>query len=124
MTWVLVAVGGAIGSLARHSLNHLIQRGGQVSQFPVGIFIINVLGSAAIGVVAGLVTSGRWPASIEARTFVMVGLLGGFRTFSSFSLDTLGLLQSGQHLRAALNIGGQVGLSLIGVWLGFTIARG
>ena len=58
MIWILVGVGGALGSMARHGVNHLIQS--RLSAFPFGIFTINVVGSVAIGVVAGLVASGRW----------------------------------------------------------------
>jgi CrcB protein len=74
-----------------------------------------------IGAVAGFIASGRLSASLEARTFVIVGLLGGFTTFSSFSLDTLYLLRAGHMGQAALNVIGQVGLSLIGVWAGYRL---
>lgn len=121
MTWLLVALGGALGSMARHGLNHLIQR--QVpSSFPLGIFAINVTGSILIGVMGGLIASGRWSASVEARTFVLIGLLGGFTTFSSFSIDTLTLLRNGHLVQAVSNVVGQVGLSLLGVWAGYRLA--
>ena len=120
MTWLLVALGGALGSVARHGLNLAIQRQ-MSSAFPLGIFVINVAGSLLIGVVAGLIVAGRWTSSVEARTFVLVGLLGGFTTFSSFSLDTLTLLRNGQLLHALANVVGQVGLSLLGVWAGYRL---
>jgi CrcB protein len=121
MNWLLVGVGGALGSIARYGLNQLVQQR-TAANFPLGIFVINIAGSLAIGVVGGLAVSGRWPLSPEARTFIVVGLLGGFTTFSSFSLDTLTLLRSGHSGQALLNVAGQVGLSLIGVWIGYRLA--
>ena len=122
MVWLLVGLGGAIGSMARHGLNHLIHQRQLSNAFPLGIFAINVLGSVVIGIVGGLIVSGRWSASLEVRTFVMVGLLGGFTTFSSFSFDTLALVRAGHMTQAAWNVAGQVGLSLLGVWAGYRIA--
>ena len=118
----MVGLGGALGSLARHGLNHLIHQRNLSSTFPLGIFAINVIGSILIGIIGGLIVSGRWTASLEARTFVMVGLLGGFTTFSSFSFDTLALVREGHMGQAVWNVAGQVGLSLIGVWAGYRIA--
>jgi CrcB protein len=119
MTWFLVGVGGALGSIARHGLNHLVHQRNLSATFPVGILLVNVGGSVLIGLVAGLLASGRWHWSYQARTFVIVGLLGGFTTFSSFSLDTLALARDGHPLQAFWNVVGQVGLSLLGVWFGY-----
>ena len=121
MIWILVGVGGALGSMARHGVNHLIQS--RLSALPFGIFTINVVGSVAIGVVAGLVASGRWSASVEARTFLVVGVLGGFTTFSSFSLDTLTLIRGGHLGYAMWNVVGQVVFSLLGVASGYQVAQ-
>jgi CrcB protein len=121
MTWLLVGVGGALGSMARHGLNHLINArmpGG----FPSGIFVINVLGSVIVGLVAGTIASARWTPSTDTRIFVVVGLLGGFTTFSSFSLDTLTLIRAGSFGHAAWNVIGQVGLSVLGALIGFKLA--
>jgi len=123
MTWILVGIGGAVGSMARHGLNHIIHQRNLASTFPLGIFVINIAGSGAIGVLAGLLASGRLALSPDARTFLIVGILGGFTTFSSFSLDTLALMRSGQSAAAMLNVAGQVGLSLIAVWAGFRLAH-
>jgi fluoride exporter len=122
MNWILVGVGGALGSIARHGLNQWVlsrPTGG----FPLGIFVINILGSVAIGVIAGAAASGRWTTSPEARAFLMVGVLGGFTTFSSFSLDTLTLIRSGQAGYAIVNVAGQVVLSLLGVAAGYSLFR-
>jgi len=122
VTWILVGLGGALGSMARHGLNHVIHQRQLSSTFPLGIFAINVTGSVLIGLVAGLVVSSRLTLSSEARTFLIVGLLGGFTTFSSFSFDTLALFRDGHTAQAVWNVVGQVGLSLLGVWAGFKLA--
>jgi CrcB protein len=120
MSWILVGAGGAIGSVLRHGLNQW-SHARWPGTFPLGIFAINVIGSVAIGVLAGLAASGRWSVSVETRTFFMAGVLGGFTTFSSFSLDTLTLLRGGQYAYAIANVLGQVVLSLIGVAAGFQL---
>ena len=122
MVWLLIGLGGAVGSMARHGLNHLIHQRNLSATFPAGIFMINILGSAAIGGLAGLIASGRLHWSFEVRTFVFVGVLGGFTTFSSFSLDTLALVRDGHLGQAAWNVAGQVGLSLLAVWAGYRIS--
>ena len=121
MVWLLVGLGGAVGSMARHGLNHVIHQRNLSTTFPTGIFLINVLGSAVIGGLAGLIASGRMHWSFEVRTFVFVGVLGGFTTFSSFSLDTLALVRDGHLGQAAWNVVGQVALSLLAVWAGYRV---
>lgn len=123
MVWLLVGAGGALGSIARHGLNRLVHQGHLESSFPLGIFLVNVIGSAGIGVLGGVVASGRMELNFEARTFLIVGLLGGFTTFSSFSFDSFALIRNGHLGQAMWNVVGQVGLSLIGVWLGFALGR-
>jgi CrcB protein len=118
MIWLLIGIGGALGSLARHGVNQWMQSR-WLTTFPVGIFVVNVLGSIAIGAVAGVAASGRWNVSVEARTFLMVGVLGGFTTFSSFSLDTLTLIRGGQLGYAIWNVVGQVVLSLLAAAAGY-----
>ena len=123
MTWLLVGAGGALGAIARHALNHLVHQRWVSSVFPIGIFLINVSGSIVIGVIAGLLASERIHWSLPQRTFVVVGVLGGFTTFSSFSLDTLALARDGHMGMALWNVAGQVGLSLLGVWAGFRVGH-
>ncbi len=122
MTWLAVGAGGAMGAIARHALDGLVLRLNLAPGFPAGIFLINVAGSAAIGLLAGLVASGRLQLSPDVRTFLMVGILGGFTTFSSFSLDTVALLRTGQPGLAALNVFGQVALSLAAAAIGYRLA--
>jgi CrcB protein len=109
--------------MARHALNHLVHQRSLSSTFPAGIFLVNVLGSVLIGLLAGALAAGRVHLSYQARTFLVVGVLGGFTTFSSFSLDTLALVREGHHAQAAWNVIGQVALSLAGVWAGFRLAH-
>jgi CrcB protein len=120
--WLAVGAGGALGAMARHGLNHLIHQRALGASFPYGIFIINVAGSFAIGAIAGLLAGQRVELSHAARAFVIVGFLGGFTTFSSFSLDTLALARDGQSGQAFLNAAGQVVLSLAAVWAGYRVA--
>lgn len=121
MTWLLVGVGGGLGAMTRHAVNELVQRWAMGLGFPAGIFLINVLGSGIIGLLAGLIASHQLPMSTDTRTFVFVGILGGFTTFSSFSLDTLTLIKGGQFGLAVFNVVGQVGLSLVAVLLGYKV---
>ena len=114
-------VGGGAGSVARFLLATTIQRispGG----FPFGTFVVNLVGCFAIGVVGALGLE-RAALSPEARTFLMVGILGGFTTFSSFTWETLGLLSVRDLFRASLYVGGSVFLGLLGTLLGRAIGR-
>ena len=121
-TWLVVGVGGALGAIARHAMNVLIHRV-VATRFPIGIFIVNVAGSFAIGLLGGLLVSSRLSWGHGARTFAIVGVLGGFTTFSSFSFDTLALAREGLTAYVVWNVLGQVVLSLIAVWAGFALGR-
>lgn len=123
MIWLAVAGGGALGAMARHALNHVVHQRALTATFPYGILLVNVAGSFAIGLLAGLLAGNRIHLSHSARMFVIVGFLGGFTTFSSFSLDTLALVRDGHPGQAVLNVALQVGLSLLGVWAGFRLAE-
>jgi CrcB protein len=119
LTYLWVALGGALGTLLRFSLNLLITaRLGE--RMPWGTIAINVTGSFAIGLFAALTgPGGRLPISADMRLFVLVGLCGGYTTFSSFSLQTLALFQSGDPARAIANVLLSVFCCLLAVWLGF-----
>ena len=118
ITFVWVAVGGALGSAARYG-SSLLVAGWIGETFPWGTLLINVVGSFVIGFF-GMLTGpdGRILVSPDIRQFVMVGICGGFTTFSSFSLQTLNLMRDGDMLRAGANVVGSVVLCLIAVWLG------
>ena len=122
MDVVLVAVGGAIGSVARYACTGLVDRalGGS---FPWGTLLVNVVGSFVIGVAAALaVPEGRLFLPANTRLFLMFGICGGFTTFSSFSLQTLDLLRSGAVLRASINIAASLLLCIGAAALGHAAA--
>jgi CrcB protein len=116
---LLVALGGAIGSVTRYLINLGMTRAVPHLVVPYATFGINVIGCFVIGVLAGMVAAERVAMSTEARAFLFVGVLGGFTTFSTFGLDTLVLLQSGLRGTALWNVAGQVGLGLVAVFAGF-----
>jgi CrcB protein len=117
-----IALGSAIGGAARYWCTGFAARilG---DTFPWGTLCVNVAGSFIIGFFATLTgPDGRVFASTTTRQFAMVGLLGGYTTFSSFSLQTLNLVQDSEWLQAGGNIVGSVVLCLLGVWLGHILA--
>jgi fluoride exporter len=117
-----IAVGSALGGIARYWCSGVAARlFGET--FPWGTLFVNVSGSFLIGLFATLTgPDGRMFAGSTARQFVMLGLLGGFTTFSSFSLQTLALAQDSEWLQAGGNIVGSVVLCLLAVWLGHLLA--
>jgi CrcB protein len=122
LTYALVALGSAIGGTLRYWLAGVISADG-AGTFPWGTLVVNVTGSVAIGLFATLTASdGRLYVPSEWRTFFMVGICGSYTTFSSFSLQTLALVQDGEWLAAGLNVLGSVALCLIAVWLGHLAA--
>jgi CrcB protein len=123
IAYLWVALGGALGSVSRYWLSGLVAaRFGET--FPLGTLVINVTGSFLIGVFAAFAApEGRLdPQSrVFATQFVMIGICGGYTTFSSFSLQTLRLMQEREWLSAGGNILLSVGLCLIAVWLGYLL---
>ena len=119
MAYLWIAFGGALGSVARYACSTAAARWLGFG-FPWGTLIVNVGGSFAIGVIAALVAAdGRPLLGTDARAFLVIGVLGGFTTFSSFSLETLELARAGALGAAAANVVVSVALCLLGVWLGF-----
>jgi CrcB protein len=123
-SYIWVAVGGALGTTGRYWLSGLVARlFGET--FPWGTLIINVTGSFIIGLFAALTgPDGRVFVGSNARQFVMIGICGGYTTFSSFSLQTLNLMNDGEWLYAGANIVLSVALCLIAVWAGYVLAAG
>lgn len=121
MTALWVMIGSALGGGARYWCSGLVAR--TVGEtFPWGTLTVNVAGSILIGLVAALTgPDGRWLIGGPARQFIMTGVFGGFTTFSSFSLQTLALVQDGEWGRAALNIVLSVVCCLVGVWIGWAL---
>jgi CrcB protein len=120
MIWLAVAAGGALGSMARHGVNmffsHILERAA-----PYATATVNLVGSVIIGLLAALIATGKMHMSPELRTFVFVGILGGFTTFSSYMLDTFTLGHSGDHAMAFWNVTLQTAFGLAAVWGGYRI---
>jgi CrcB protein len=123
VTYLWVALGSALGGMARYGCAGLAARWLGAS-FPWGTLIVNVSGSLLIGFLATLMApDGRLLAGPDARAFLMIGILGGFTTFSSFSLETLNLARDGEWLFASANVVLSLVLCLLAVWLGNVVAR-
>jgi CrcB protein len=116
---LLVALGGAIGAVARFGVSGLVESWTTAS-FPWGTLVVNALGSLALGFFLGVVQT----ASVQPRmrAFVAVGVLGAFTTFSTFSFETVALIQEGQWGRASLYAMGSLALGLAGIFAGLALA--
>ena len=118
VTWIYIALGDALGSISRHGIDLFFVR---PENFPFGTLAANVLGSLVVGIAAGL-----W--EVEQRKnplplFLMTGFCGGFTTFSTFSLQTLDLIQKHEWPKAGINIAATVILCITCTWLGWMIAQ-
>src|SRR5262245_2365900 len=123
MTKLLLAgAGGFIGSTLRYAVGELIDRWYGRDSFPFGALAVNLIRYLLIGVLTHLAEAREWFSS-ETRVFLVVGILGGFTTFSSFGNDTLNLWRAGQSGRALFNVAAQLVLGLGAVWLGRVFAR-
>jgi len=115
----VVGAGGAAGSILRYVIGGLVQR--TVIAFPLGTLVVSVLGCLAIGFLSERLTE----ASVDSlyRTGILIGVLGGFTTFSTFSLETLKLAEDRQFALALLNVAASVATCLIAAWAGAKFAR-
>ncbi|MEO6396249.1 MAG: fluoride efflux transporter CrcB [Devosia sp.] len=121
--YLLVAIGGALGSVARFGAGAFVGRfwsGG----FPLATLLINIVGSLAMGLIAGWLARATPAWQEDARLFVAVGVLGGFTTFSAFSLDTMNLIERGEIGAAVLYVGLSVVAAIAGLYAGLLIIRG
>ena len=118
MKYFLISIGGALGTAARYWCSGFVANHfGET--FPWGTLLINIVGSLVIGFFATITgPDGRVFVGTEMRQFVMVGICGGYTTFSSFSLQTLNLVRDGEMAWALANIGMSVVLCLVAVWIG------
>jgi CrcB protein len=114
---LVIGVGGFIGALLRYGIGTSVQTMFKQSSFPLGTLAVNLLGCFIIGIVTYFVES-RGVLSIETRSFILVGLLGAFTTFSSFGMETINLLNEGKILQTLTNIILHLLLGLGAVWLG------
>lgn len=120
-TLLWVALGGAIGASGRHMLSRVSLHAFGTG-FPWGTFMANVLGSLAIGLVVGWMVYTA-PHSQNLRAFLVVGVLGGFTTFSAFSLESANMIKTGNLMQAVLYMGGSVAVCLMAVFAGLWITK-
>jgi fluoride exporter len=118
---LFVGVGGFIGSASRYLLGNYVQQVSKSVDFPYGTLVVNLIGCFTIGFLSQLAEA-RGVFNSQTRALVFVGLLGGFTTFSSFGNETLNLARDGQMFSALANIGANVLLGLVMVWIGRTVA--
>lgn len=123
MAYLWIALGGALGSMGRYWASNFIDgRAGKV--FPWSTLLVNVTGSFVIGLLAAwLVGENRWQAQPRWREFLMIGLCGGYTTFSSFSLDALNLLRASHWFQAGAYAVLSLVLCLVAVWLGHALGQ-
>lgn len=114
-----VALGGAVGSVARYLLSSILLRVNP--RFPLGTFVVNVIGCGVFGALAGA-ASGRLTLTADVRLFLFTGVLGGFTTFSSYAFESVVLMRDGQFLAASINIAGQVVIGLVTLGLAYSVA--
>jgi CrcB protein len=120
---LLVALGGALGSVARYKLSGLVLHHTIDWRFPAGTFAVNVAGCLVAGLLAGLAEKHDMFAP-ETRILLFSGVLGGFTTFSAFGLETMFLLKRGDVAIAAANVVLSVAAGLLALWLGMSAIRG
>lgn len=117
----VVGAGGFVGAICRSLLSGFVQRSATFAAFPYGTLAVNMLGCLLIGITVGAIDS-RQLINPELRSFVLVGVLGGFTTYSTFGLETFALLRDADFLRAAGNVAIHVVLGLALVWIGYLLA--
>ncbi len=126
-TYAAIAVGGAAGAMARHASINLVQvwnnnSPGMFNGMPLGTLLVNVSGSLLIGILHVLLVE-RLPVNTELRALLMVGFLGAFTTFSTYSLDTLLLIERGLVFQALIYTFSSVVFCLLATWLGMALTR-
>src|SRR3954462_10226550 len=121
LNYLLVFIGGGLGSTLRHSINVVCARFFRTG-FPVHTFITNITGSTVMGLIAGYLAF-KGDASLPWRMFLMTGILGGYTTFSAFSLDAGLLYERGEIGLALLYVVGSVVLSIAGLFAGLALVR-
>jgi len=121
MTYLAVAFGGALGAMSRFFVYNVFMRA-TTSTFPWATLTVHIVGSFLIGIAFVVITE-RLEMGPEVRGVVTVGFLGAFTTFSTFSMDTIGLLEQGQVGSAIIYVLSSVAVCIIAAWLGLTVAK-
>lgn len=119
--YLLVGIGGALGAMARYGVGITVPA--PANGFPIATFIVNAVGSLAMGLLIGVLARTTPQYQNEIRLFLAVGVFGGFTTFSSFSLDAIAMIERGDLFLAAAYVVGSVLLGLAGLWLGLLATR-
>jgi CrcB protein len=117
----LIGAGGFIGSVLRYVVSGVAQTLSQSIAFPYGTLAVNILGCFCIGFLSELFDT-RSLIGTDTRAFLIVGILGGFTTFSAFGNETMNLIREGEAALALMNVSAQVLLGLGAVWVGYTLA--
>lgn len=114
---ILVALGGAVGSVCRYLLSDI-----NVTTFPWGTFIVNIIGSLLIGFFVGL--AGKGVLSPDMKLLLVTGFCGGFTTFSTFANESFGMMKAGDIMLSALYVGASIVLGILSVWAGVKLSGG
>ena len=121
-TVLLVGAGGFVGSVMRYMVGIWVQSVAGNSWIPYGTLTVNVVGCFLIGFIVGLAETRQFLGE-GTRALVIVGLFGGFTTFSAFGYETIAMVREGHMVSAAANVGIQVSLGLAAVWIGFSVSQ-
>ena len=117
---ILVALGGAVGSVCRYKLSSFVLHQTINWRFPLGTFLVNVIGCLIIGVLSGLILKFEMFSS-QSRLLLITGVMGGFTTFSAFGLETFYLIREKEFLVAGSYVFGSVVIGLVALWIGFAL---
>jgi len=119
---LLIGAGGFVGSVLRYAMGGLVHRIVPATMFPLGTLAVNVVGCFCIGLLSGL-GEARGVLGPRTRLFLLIGLLGGFTTFSTFGCETHALSRTGEMAKALLNVAANVIVGIAAVWAGFALSR-
>ena len=121
MKLLLIGIGGFIGSISRYLLEGIVSRHTTIA-FPYGTLVVNLLGCFLIGLFFG-VAEGKLLFNINVRSFIVIGLFGGFTTFATFSYETFSLFKEGEVFFAIINIASSVIIGIIALWGGHMLGK-